>query len=387
MEILCFCHLRWEFVYQRPQHLLSRFATKGFVHFWEEPRFEGIDSPKLVKSPGTSGVRVLTPVLPHGLKEQEILLALRHLLDAYLVQSKVLDFVVWYYTPMALEFSDHLLPAAVVYDCMDELSAFQGASPRMLDQERHLFGKADVVFAGGASLYMSKRPQHGNVHLLASSIDHDHFTAARREHNDPPDQAHIPHPRIGFYGVLDERLDRELLRDLAADHPEWHFVLVGPVVKIRDEDLPRAANLHYLGQKSYADLPSYLANWDVAMLPFARNASTRFISPTKTPEYLAGGKPVVSTPIQDVIKPYGEMSLVRIAANAKEFAEAITQSLEPQDTEWLVKVDGFLARNSWDKTFEAMWKQIKRVALQGSAANSIRTTEKSEKGGSGCLTI
>ena len=386
MEILCFCHLRWEFVYQRPQHLLTRFATKGRVHFWEEPRPEDIQSPKLVESVGTNGVRVLTPVLPHGLNDQKILLALRHLLDAYLVRSNVVDFVAWYYTPMALEFSDHLLPAAVVYDCMDELSAFQGASPRLLDQERRLFAKADVVFAGGASLYMSKCPQHGNVHLFASSIDHDHFTAARRAQSDPPDQAHIPHPRIGFYGVLDERLDRDLLRDTAAAHPEWHFILLGPVVKIREEDLPRAANLHYLGQRSYAVLPSYLANWEVAMLPFARNASTRFISPTKTPEYLAGGKPVVSTPIHDVIKPYAERGLVRIGANAEEFAEAIVHSLKPLDREWLVKVDRFLAGTSWDKTFEAMWEQIQRVIPQGSAG-STGTTEQREKGGSGCLTI
>jgi hypothetical protein len=176
------------------------------------------------------------------------------------------QFVAWYYTPMALSFSGHLKPATVVYDCMDELSAFQGAPPELIDEEKRLFARADVVFAGGASLFASKRTQHANVHLFPSSIDLQHFAAARETLDDPADQAQIPHPRIGFYGVLDERLDRDLLRDVAAEHPEWQLVLVGPVVKVREDELPRAANLHYLGQKSYAELPQYLANWDVAML-------------------------------------------------------------------------------------------------------------------------
>jgi UDP-galactopyranose mutase len=260
---------------------------------------------------------------------------------------------------------------------MDELSAFQGAPVALIEEERRLFQRADVVFVGGASLYDSKKRQHGNAHLFPSSIDHGHFTAARAKPTDPEDQAEIPHPRIGYYGVLDERLDRELLRNIAALHPEWHFVLIGPVVKIRDEELPRAANLHYLGQKRYAELPSYLGNWDVAMLPFARNASTRFISPTKTPEYLAGGKPVVSTPIEDVVNPYGNMGLVHIAANAEEFSEAIRLSLQGADETWLKQVDAFLGENSWDKTFEGMWKEIERCMSQSPPSSAKRVDTRS----------
>ena len=193
---------------------------------------------------------------------------------------------------------------------------------------------------------------------------------------EPADQAKIPHPRIGFYGVLDERLDRDLLRDLAAAEPDLHFVLIGPVVKIREEDLPRAANLHYLGKKEYAELPLYLAGWDVAMLPFARNASTRFISPTKTPEYLAGGKRVVSTPIQDVVNPYGETGLVKIAASAEAFAAAIRESLEPAEERWTRQVNEFLGRISWDRTFDGMTKAIEdslqvKAALRVAAAHKL----------------
>jgi glycosyltransferase involved in cell wall biosynthesis len=240
----------------------------------------------------------------------------------------------------------------------------------MIDQERRLFELADVVFAGGKSLYESKRLQHANVHLFPSSIDGAHFARGRETLPDPADQQSIPSPRIGFYGVLDERLDTQLVKELAALRPDWHFVLLGPVVKVREEDLPRAANLHYLGSKSYADLPQYLANWEVAILPFARNASTRFISPTKTPEYLAAGKPVVSTPIQDVVQPYGEMGLVHIASTAEEFAEAIAVSLAPRDPAHSRRVDEFLAEMSWSKTFNGMLKEIFKSG-SGSTAVSV----------------
>ena len=382
MEVLCFSHLRWDFVYQRPQHLLTRFAARGRVHFWEEHQFGDVARPELHQTVRNAGVRVLTPWLPRTWNRDQVVTAIRALLDEYVLRENVQDFVAWYYTPMALEFSDHLTPVANVYDCMDELSAFLGAPPQLLQLERHLFNKADIVFAGGSSLYEAKRPQHANVHLFPSSIDHEHFKVARLPQTDPADQIDIPHPRIGFYGVLDERLDRDLIREVAARHPDWHLILVGPIVKIREEDLPFAPNLHYLGHKSYSELPAYLGNWDVAMLPFARNPSTRFISPTKTPEYLAGGRPVVSTPIHDVVEPYGRMALVRIASTAAAFSEAIEKSLGPQDEAWCARVDRFLAKNSWDKTFEAMFLEIQRVVSQTPA-----TIQLNEKGGTACLTI
>jgi glycosyltransferase involved in cell wall biosynthesis len=361
VQLLCFSHLRWGFVYQRPQHLLSRFAQQGAVHVWEEPVFRSCTAAELEVSTSAEGVRVVTPVLPvYATDEENVIEAQRALLDRYIVDCGLTDFITWYYTPMGLRFSDHLTPSVIVYDCMDELSAFDGAPPALVAEEKRLFERADVVFSGGASLYAAKRTQHHNVHLFPSSVDRAHFAAARAHPSDPDDQRRIPHPRIGFYGVLDERLDRNLLRDVAALQPEWHLVLLGPVVKIREDELPRADNLHYLGQKSYSELPSYLGNWEVAMLPFARNASTRFISPTKTPEYLAGGKPVVSTPIPDVVRPYGDMRLVRIGETAAEFADAIQQSLRESHAAWLEGVDAFLANSSWDDTFKGMWNEIRR---------------------------
>jgi UDP-galactopyranose mutase len=351
---------------------MTRWGAASQVHFFEEPEFVDTDSAALTISEQTPGVHILTPMLPRGLDKQQVIDTQRRLLDDYVSKAGIHDFIAWYYTPMALRFSSHLNPSVVVYDCMDELSAFDGAPPEMVEQEQHLFELAHVVFAGGKSLYESKRLQHANAHLFPSSIDQTHFARARQPMADSADQQDIPHPRIGFYGVLDERLDTELMKQLAALRPDWHFILLGPIVKIREENLPWAANLHYLGGKSYADLPQYLANWDVAILPFARNASTRFISPTKTPEYLAAGKPVVSTPIQDVMQPYGEMGFARIAATAPEFAEAIEASLHPRDPAHGRRVDEFLAGMSWSNTFTGMVKQILKCG-SGSAASSVLT--------------
>ena len=378
--VLCFSHLRWSFVYQRPQHLLRRAAELTEVHFWEEPLLESREDAKLAISINSDGVHVLTPLLPAGLAPEAALQAERRLLDGYLAEQGIARYVAWYYTPMALRVSSHLQPVVTVYDCMDELSAFQGAPPELLEQEKRLFARADVVFAGGESLFAVKRLQHANVHLFPSSIDKEHFLSARAAQDEPEDQAPIAHPRVGFYGVLDERLDRELVREVAALLPEWQLLLIGPVVKINADELPKAENIHYLGQKNYSELPQYLSGWDVAMLPFARNASTRFISPTKTPEYLAAGKPVVSTPIQDVVRPYGELGLVHIAADAKSFAAAIEESLKQTGENWLKRVDRFLAGNSWDRTFGGMWKEIQRCSLPlgpESSAVDLLTQERS----------
>src|ERR1044072_7134229 len=244
---------------------------------------------------------------------------------------------------MALRFTDQFNPVASVYDCMDELSAFKGAHSKLPALEKQLFSQVDRGFTGGQSLYEVKRNQHPNVYAFPSSIDASHFGKARKAVADPEDQAHIPHPRLGFFGVIDERFDIELLDQIAARRPDWNYVIIGPVVKIDPETLPRHPNIHYLGGKKYSELPDYLAGWDIALLLFARNESTRFISPPKTPEYLAAGKPTISTSIRDDVRPYGELNLVEIADTADELIRAAEKILSVENrSEWLRKVDAFL---------------------------------------------
>ncbi|HYJ63775.1 MAG TPA: glycosyltransferase, partial [Parafilimonas sp.] len=250
--------------------------------------------------------------------------------------------------------------------CMDELSAFKFAPPELLHHEKKLLQKADIVFTGGYSIYYSKQNLHNNIYPFPSSIDKAHFAKARNYKDEPEDQEQIPHPRFGFFGVLDERFDIDLVASVAAQKPGWHFILLGPVVKIDPGILPKLNNIHYIGSKQYNELPQYLAGWDIAIIPFAINESTKYISPTKTPEYLAGGKPVISTPIRDVVSPYGDNGLVQIVSDTNTFIHAAQIELDKKDRKpWLNQVDAFLADNSWDNTWEQMlilidetWKQI-----------------------------
>jgi UDP-galactopyranose mutase len=259
---------------------------------------------------------------------------------------------------MALEFSRELEPLAVVFDCMDDLSGFAFAPRALRDLEEELLDRADVVFTGGRSLYEAKRLLHPSVHAFPSSVDVQHFARGRLRGADPQDQAAIGSPRIGFYGVIDERVDLALIEGVADARRDWQLVLVGPVLKIDPGDLPRADNIHWLGAKDYDSLPRYLAGWDVAMMPFARNRSTQFISPTKTLEYLAGGKPVVSTSIRDVVRPYGEDGIVRIADDVHGWVTAIEEALAEDATERQRRSAGTLERSSWDRTWEAMHELI-----------------------------
>ena len=361
--LLCLSHLRWGFVYQRPQHVMSRLARDYDVIFFEEPVFEDLAedraTPRLDHSQPAPGIEVIVPRLAHGLSEEQIAEAQRQLLDEMLLARGDAELLLWYLTPMSLAFTDHLKGNVTIFDCMDELSAFRGAPVRLVDMERELMARADVVFTGGYSLWEVKQRQHDNAHPVPSSVDIAHFAAARDGLADPVDQADIAHPRMGFFGVIDERFDIELVEKLATLRPHWQIVLIGPVVKIDPATLPQLPNIHYLGGKSYDELLAYLAGWDVALMPFAINESTRFISPTKTPEYLAGGCPVVSTPIHDVIRGYGQSGAATIADTAGAFVAAIDAALGLKGSaEFLQSADAALDGMSWDTTSRFMKEQI-----------------------------
>ncbi len=355
-DLLVFSHLRWDFVLQRPQHLMVRHALHRRVFYVEEPVYGVSTSPQFHIRSTPSGVQVVVPYLPEGLEPFETERELARLIDELISEENIRSYNCWYYTPMMLPFTRHLNPGVVIYDCMDELSKFQGAPPQIVKLEAELLKRADLVFTGGQSLYEAKRSKHKNIHPFPSSIDYAHFARARTWVDEPADQAFIPHPRIGFFGVLDERLDRSLLDEVARAKPDWHFVMIGPVVKIDPNSLPKLPNIHYLGKKDYQELPMYIAGWDLAFMPFARNESTRFISPTKTPEFLAAGRPVISTSIRDVVRPYGQEKLVYIADKAPDFIRFAEHAMRERarNPQWLEKVDQFLSGMSWDRTWKKM---------------------------------
>lgn len=345
--LLVFSHLRWNFVYQRPQHLLSRLATQRRVLFLEEP-VPSDGPPRLVRSTPCPGVTVLCPHLPGaepGFHDAHLPL-LQPLLAATLAELGMLRHVQWFYTPMALPLAAGLAPRGIVYDCMDELSAFAQAPRQLLQREGALFRVADFVLTGGPSLYQAKRRRHAEVHCLPSSVDAAHFAQAAADH---PSQAALPRPRLGYFGVVDERMDLPLLAALADARPRWQTVVVGPVAKIDPAALPRRPNLHWLGPRDYAELPAHLAGWDLCLLPFALNAATRYISPTKTLEYLAAGRPCVGTRIQDLAQPYADV--VQIADDAPGFVAACERVLAwspAQRAAFRAQARAHVGATSWD---------------------------------------
>jgi glycosyltransferase involved in cell wall biosynthesis len=354
--LVCFSHLRWDFVWQRPQHLLSRAAKHYNVLIIEEPMFKAGIKPHMDVSSRPQGVTIAVPMLPEGLSHEDIVAEQHDLIENLIGRESNGPRVFWYYTPMAMAFTSDFECDLCIYDNMDELSLFRGASQQLLDLENALFSRCDLVFTGGMSLYEAKKSRHRSVHGFPSSIDFNHFSQARSIAKDPEDQAHIPHLRLGFFGVVDERMDIELLAQVADLRPDWQFVMIGPVVKIDPATLPQRDNIHWLGGKHYNELPHYLSGWDVGFMNFALNEATKFISPTKTPEFLAAGVPVVSTPITDVVKPYGEKGLVEIARTAEEVVAKVETILARPKDAWLAKVDRHLAQGSWDKTWGAMHK-------------------------------
>jgi len=373
IDLICFSHLRWNFVYQRPQHLMSRMAKDRRVFFFEEPVYDAPSQYNEIFDDPVAGTCVVTPhITSDTINVSE---ALRHLLDMFMASMNIKIYVTWYYTPLSFAFSDHLKPALLVYDCMDELSSFNFARPELKDWEQKLFSKADIVFTGGMHLYEAKKKFHSNIHGVPSGIDVNHFIQARKFSQDPVDQSSIPHPRIGFYGVVDERFNIELLRSVAEQRTDWHFVVIGPTAKIDPASLPTNRNIHFIGMRDYKELPGYLAGWDVAMMPFELNEATKYISPTKTPEFLAAGKPVVSTSIHDVVHPYADKKVVSIADSPGEFVAAIEQYLFIERSKsWLSEVDTLLETMSWDD----IWKRMNDLMNKTINTKTINHENKSQ---------
>ncbi len=363
IPLVTFSHLRWNFVFQRPQQVMSRLSALRDVWFVEEPE-RTAGEPVIDVEEVAPHLRVCRPKLPDagpfGFRpEQEETLG--KLLATVLAEADVKDFVAWLYTPMATHVALALEPHAIVYDCMDELSAFLHAPPELLALERELLAHADTVFTGGQSLYRAKRDRHGNLHCFPSSVDVPHFARANST-PESPDEVGLPHPRLGFFGVIDERMDFDIVRTLARARPDWQIVLVGPVVKIDPSTLPIETNIHYMGQRPYEQLPSFLAGWDLCLMPFAIGPATRFISPTKVLEYMAADRPIVTTPITDVVEPYED--IVYVGEDPASFVAACARALAAPPEERAVRRNRaawVVQHTSWDDTVHRMDEIVRRL--------------------------
>ena len=352
--LIVFCHLRWDFVFQRPQHLMTRLAEHYRILFVEEPVYDEGEAhlQERAVAPNITVCQPHTGIQAPGFHDDQIPTLQTLLADLVPEGERP---VVWFYTPMALPLLQGFDPALVIYDCMDELAAFKNAPKQLLQRESALLNIADLVFTGGPSLYQSKRERHANAHCFSSSVDAKHFQKALDRSYSHPEQEQLARPRLGFYGVIDERFDTDLIKQVAESRPEWQLVLVGPVVKIDPANLPRATNIHYMGQRTYEQLPQFLAGWDVCLLPFALNESTRFISPTKVLEYMAAERPIVSTPIADVAEPYGD--IVYLGRGATRFVAACDRAFAASEAGRKRRhalAREVLAATSWDHTVRRM---------------------------------
>ena len=350
-DMIVFCHLRWEFVYQRPQHIISRLSSNIKVLFIEEP---------LPSQSGNSGNLIMVSDTLHVLQPNVTNIeAIANIIPEY-VKNKNIPYG-WFYSASFSPLLEQLDFETVIYDCMDELSLFKGAPEHLINQEKYLMAHADIIFTGGKSLYESKKQWHENVHCFPSSVDESHFAKALNGITVPDDIANLQSPVVGYYGVIDERIDLALLHETALKLPNVSFVMIGPLAKIGEADLPREANIHYLGMKSYDVLPHYLKAFDIAMMPFALNDATKYISPTKTLEYMAARKPIISTKIVDVVRDYSRC--VSLIETADEFAEAITFLVDKTDRLSMeLEYYKILKKTSWDATADKMTSIIKTFA-------------------------
>jgi hypothetical protein len=353
--LLCFSHIKWESVFQRPQHLMSYAAKKWRVFYIEEPEFEETTTePELsIKElKKHKNLYVVNPKLPHAISKNDANKVMQDLLSKLCYDHKVENFGIWYYSVTSIHYTTGLYPRVVVYDCTRPIRAEQHV---LIDTENELISQTDLVFTNGKTLYEAKQNWHPQVYDFPSSIDKEHFMQARIELPEPSDQEEILYPRLGLYGAIDECFDVELLRALSAHRPDWQFVLAGPIVGIDEDTLPKAENIHYLGEKPYQELPSYISGWNVALLLISTEKAAQAHAPTRTPEYLAAFKPIVSTSVPDIISPYYEMGLVNIANDVFEFEAAIESALSfNKRKEWKKTIDEFLKTHSWDVTWQQM---------------------------------
>lgn len=372
--LVCLCHLHWRGVWQRPQHVLSRLSNDFDIIFHEEPFLHQEDylAPYYERHDPQPNVVVLKPHIRskqdsgdrwgyHPGNADAMAALLNDFLDREGYRNRPL--VAWLYTPMAYPVAARLEPDVVAYDCMDELSLFRFAPREMRGLEEVLMRRADLVTCGGASMYRNRKDRHPNVHMLLSGVDRAHFEqASDPATTEPENLAGIPHPRIGYWGVLDERIDWDLLAEASQARPEWHWVLIGPFAKVEPDKLPQAPNLHYLGHQSYTDLPRYASGLDVAMMPFAMNDATRYISPTKTLEYMASGLPIVSTPVADVVNPY--KGPVLVADDTKAFIDGIAYLLNEPEQSWACRLAAYntwIERWSWDSIVATMRAELMKA--------------------------
>lgn len=367
--IIVHSHLGWDWVWQRPQQFLSRFSKRHQILFVEGPvPSEEVAEPtselrEVTEFPNITIMRSKMPAsrwFDGAWVDKERRRLVQELLAGPL-GLRFRDPVQWFYDPMAVTaFAGHMGERAIVFDCMDQLSQFKGAPKELIRRERELLTIADVVFAGGPKIGRDKIKYNANTHSYGCGVDVKHFGTARSKNTEiPADVANLPGPIFGFFGVVDERMDYDLVARLADAHPHGSVVIIGPMTKVDPATIPQRPNLHWLGGRDYSLLPAYVKAFDVCLMPFAINEATEYINPTKALEYMATGKPIVSTPIEDVVLQFS--GVVKISQSSEEFVALCTEAATNPDAAGIKRGRDLASRNSWESIVEAMEGHIAEV--------------------------
>lgn len=379
--IIVHCHLRWDGVWQRPQQFLSRLAKKHPVLFCEgptlvneeiTPRFE------IKEASNAENVLVMQTFFPASKfsdgawVDSERLRLLKEALAGEL-SGQFDSPVQWFYDPMAVTaYAGNIGERAIVYDCMDQLSQFKFAPPELIQREVTLLEKADVVFCGGRKLREAKSRINSNCHFYGCGVDVEHFGKARLEETPlPEDLQKMSRPVLGYFGVVDERLDYGLIAALADANPKWSVAIIGPVVKVDPASLPTRPNLYWLGRREYQQLPGYTKGFDVCLMPFALNEATEYINPTKACEYMATGTQIVSTAVPDVVSNFSEV--VDVAQNQEEFIEMCKRAVDRPSEKQIQAGLKMAQENTWDYVVGKLEEHVSDV-LTGRVKKKSRQT-------------
>ena len=355
-SIIVHSHLKWDWVWQRPQQFLSRLSKRHRVLFIEGPEtIEGLSASKVTlrEVDDYPNVVVLQTQMPAAkfhdgewIDDER-----RRLVQSVLAGPLGRSFdsnVQWFYDPMAVTaFAGQMNERAIVYDCMDQLSQFRYAPPELVKRERELLAVADVVFAGGPKIWEEKRKHNSNSFCYGCGVDLAHFALARESNCPmPADVCDLPRPIFGYIGVVDERLDYDLIGRVAEANPEGSVVMVGPWTKVDPATFPQARNIHWLGNRDYSLLPAYAKAFTVCLMPFALNEATEFINPTKALEYMATGRPIVSTAVPDVVRQFS--NVVSVASSPPEFVAACGRVARKPNRAAISRGLDLARNNSWE---------------------------------------
>ena len=368
--IIVHSHLAWDWVWQRPQQFHSRLAKTHPILFVEGPTAsDQLTAPRVTLRevsdyPNIVVLQMQMPASRFWSDGSWVDAERRRLVQSVLegpLGRKFVNPVQWFYDPMAATaFAGRMDEIAIVYDCMDELSQFKGAPAELVRRERELLAAADVVFAGGPKMAKSKRRLNPNCYSFGCGVDIKHFGKARRATTKVPREiAAMSGAVLGYIGVVDERIDYDLLAKLADYNRDWNLAIVGPWTKIDPADFPVRRNLHFLGNRDYGELPAYAKGFDICLMPFAKNAATEYINPTKALEYMATGRPIISTDIEDVVLQFSDV--VSIATQHDEFIAACEEGVARPDSRRIQAGMKMARNNSWESIVAQLEKHVEDV--------------------------